>query len=70
MKSYMMMQMSEEKEKITFFRRVWKSGKTRLLIKIPPEHAEHYNLEGKFVKVTLEILGEWKLHENKDAKKT
>lgn len=47
--------MSQEKEKIVVFRRVWRSGK-RYWISIPKEVVEHYKLEGKLVKGILEVI--------------
>jgi len=48
-----------EKEKIVIYRKVWKHGQ-HLVISIPKDIAEHYKLEGKFVKVEIEVLKSWK----------
>lgn len=48
-----------ENEKISFYARIWTSG-DRCLVPIRKELAKVYNLKGKFVKVDLEVLGEWK----------
>ena len=58
--------MSQSKKSFSFFRRVWGKGNS-LIIKIPPEHADYYQLEGKFVKVTLEVLGDWKSKSQTDS---
>lgn len=54
------MEKNTSAEKITFFRRVWKSGKAKHIISVPEKVTQYYDLEGKFVKVTLEVLGAWK----------
>lgn len=46
-------------EKIEFYARIWSSG-DRLLVPIDKDLAKTYDLEGKFVKVTLEVMGKWK----------
>jgi len=47
--------MSQAKEQIIIFRRVWKSG-NRYWLSIPKQIAEHYKLEGKFLKAVLEVI--------------
>ena len=44
---------------IEFFRKIWKQG-DNLIISVPPELAKYYNLKGKYVKVHLEVIGDWK----------
>jgi hypothetical protein len=43
-------------EKIIVFRRVWREGQGKFVIAIPKEVVEHYKLEGKLVKATLEVV--------------
>jgi len=47
-----------------FYARVWKAGKN-LLIPINKDLSEIYDLEGKFVKVRMEVVGAWRLPSQK-----
>ena len=51
-------------QKLEFHARIWSSG-NRLLIPITQDLANIYDLEGKFVKVDIEVLGIWKLPSQK-----
>jgi len=43
-------------EKITILRRVWKEGKGKYVIRIPSDTVRLHHLEGKFVKVVMEVF--------------
>lgn len=45
--------------KIQFYAPTWRSG-DRLVVPIRKSLTQIYSLDGKFAKVTLEVLGEWK----------
>ena len=53
-------------EKIVVFRRVWKEGQGKYVIRLPEKIVKYYGLEGKFIKGTLEIIED----ENKDTTQT
>ena len=46
---------NNQPEQIQFIKKVWKQGK-RLVIGIPRLQAKFHELEGKYVKVTLEVV--------------
>lgn len=54
-------------QKIEFHARLWTSG-DRLLIPIGKDLARTYDLEGKFVKITMEIVGAWRLPSQRRSK--
>lgn len=43
-------------EKVVVFRRIWKAGPDKYIIRIPKEIVHHYHLEGKFVKAVMEVV--------------
>ena len=51
-------------QEMEFYARVWKAGKN-LLIPINKDLSEIYDLEGKFVKVRMEVVGAWRLPSQK-----
>lgn len=54
-------------QKLEFHARIWASG-DRLLIPISKDMAQIYDLEGKFAKITLEIVGAWRLSSQRRSK--
>lgn len=54
-------------QKLEFHARIWASG-DRLLIPISKDMAHIYDLEGKFAKITLEVVGAWRLSSRRKSK--
>ena len=43
-------------EKITLLRRIWKEGKRKYVIRIPTDTVRLHKLEGKFMKIVMEVF--------------
>jgi len=43
-------------EKIILLRRIWKEGKNKHVIRLPEDTVRLHKLEGKFVKIILEVF--------------
>ena len=46
--------------KLEFYARIWKTG-NKFVIPIGKDLSDMYEFEGKFAKVTVEVIGSWRL---------